>query len=65
MYPTSHRQYCEAVLFMLIVMCPSDDGLGAESCQGYIRINKLHVLVTLDGPNNLYTCDFWTLSIVQ
>jgi hypothetical protein len=34
MYFTSHRQYCEAVLFMLMVMYPSDDGLRAETCQG-------------------------------
>jgi hypothetical protein len=59
MHLTSHRQYCEAVLFMSMVMYPSDDGLRAETCQGKIRINKLHALVTLDGPINLYTVTYY------
>jgi hypothetical protein len=50
MYFTSCRHYCEAVLFMLMLMYPSDDGLWAETCKGYIRINKFNALVTLDGP---------------
>jgi hypothetical protein len=43
--------------------CPSGDGLRAETCKGYtIWINKLHVYVTLDGPQP-YTCQYLFVSL--
>jgi hypothetical protein len=54
MCSVGQRQHCEAISVHVDRIYPSDDGREAETCQGYMRINKLHVQVTLGGLINLY-----------